>query len=627
MSLPQPHLVVSRWISASQPSANERLFARAVPGSNARRKWNRPHHLAMMCLFGMLLSLVGCALPPAPGSTGCGPGTSVSTIPVRTNVVDSADILFEIDNSNSMSENQANLARSFQRLINQLVSPPINPTTMRPEHTPVKSVHIAVISSDLGTPGSVVPSCANTDTGDDGRLNPIKSGLAIRTHQPWTTSPAGRRPARCTNDLNQYPSFLTFTAGVTNATDFSEDFVCNAYLSVGGCGLEQQLESAYRALVVRNPREQVGNTDPNAGFVRNDAVLAIVMVTDEEDGSTRDCRFAESGVPCTDAVGVFDIMSPEWSSSDLNLRFYMYTPGSRQDPTWALDRYIDPLRPSRGFTSLKPGRPDLVIFHAIAGVPLDPPMRAAPGGSGMEIDYDALLGRVADGSDGYTGEQTGSGHISMRQRNMDPMCPTRVVPACRREGAPAVTTCDGGTQYFAWPSRRIAQVARRFSEQYHTGFLNSICANDYSPFISQIATEIGSRFATRCLASPINTVPSACEPGDSRQGCARINCQVREILPLRMAASEVCTAARGRIQGARDVALQRDTCVVRQVAVLPGGAPLAGQEGFYYDTRSDPMAPECTRHIEFTSNAGITTGAYARLECVPSGYPLPDPCL
>ena len=93
------------------------------------------------------------------------------------------------------------------------------------------------------------------------------------------------------------------------------------------------------------------------------------------DLSSLGSRYAEMGVPCTDAVGVFDIMSPDWSSSDLNLRFYMYTPGSAQDPTWPLDRYMDPTRPNRGFTSLKPGRPDLVIFSAIAGVPINLPTR------------------------------------------------------------------------------------------------------------------------------------------------------------------------------------------------------------------------------------------------------------
>ena len=43
----------------------------------------------------------------------------------------------------------------------------------------------------------------------------------------------------------------------------------------------------------------------------------------------------------------------------------------------------------------------------------------------------ALLGAAADGSQGYTG-MSAEGPISMRQRNMDPMCSTRVVPACRQ---------------------------------------------------------------------------------------------------------------------------------------------------------------------------------------------------
>ncbi len=551
-------------------------------------------------------------------------------IPVVNNAIENVDVLFEIDNSNSMAENQANLSRNFQLLINQLVNPPNNPSTGRPDHPPVKSLHVGVISSDLGTPGSVVPSCANSDTGDDGLLNPIKNGLAIRTHQPWTTAPPGRRPTRCTNDPNQYPSFLTFTSTgsmPTNPTTFADDFVCNAYLSTGGCGLEQQLESAYRALVVRNPREATGNTDPNAGFVRDNAVLAIVMVTDEEDGSVRDCRFAENGVPCTDAVSVFDIMSPDWSSSDLNLRFYMYTPGSRQDPTWPLDRYIDPTRPNRGFTSLKPRRPDLVIFSAIAGVPLAIPTRPSSVTGRTVVDWNTLLGRMADGSDGYTGEQTGSGPISMRQRNMDPMCSTRVVPACRREGSPAVTTCDSGAQYFAWPSRRVAQVARRFADKYNNGTISSICANDYTPALSQIVERIQSRLSGRCLPRPLETNPPICATGQTSttaSPCAttgqqvRVNCIVREILPTGMNTG-VCTAARGRTAGERDAETGRSTCVVNQVVVPLGGPPPSGQEGFFYDTRPDPTAPDCRQHIEFTSNAGLVSGATAVIECVQAG--------
>ncbi len=579
----------------------------------------RTRLVGMAAVLGLGAGMFGCLDRPVAKTT---PNLQSGVrIPVVNDAIENVDVLFEVDNSNSMAENQANLARNFNTLIDQLVNPPVNPMTMRPDHPPVKSLHVGIISSDLGTPGSVVPSCANSDTGDDGLLNPIKSGLAIRTHQPWTTAPPGRRPMRCTNDPNQYPSFLTFTSvatggtPATNATEFRDDFVCNAYLSTGGCGLEQQLESAYRALVVRNPRAVPGNTDANAGFVRDNAVLAIVMVTDEEDGSVRDCRFAEAGVPCTDAVGVFDVLSPDWSSSDLNLRFYMYTPGSRQDPTWPIDRYIDPARPNRGFTSLKPGRPDLVVFSAIAGVPLNLPMRALPSGTSMEVDYDALLGRMPDGSDGYTGASA-EGPISMRQRNMDPMCSTRVVPACRREGSAPATTCDSAAQYTAAPSRRIVEVVRRFANGYNNGTLHSVCANDYTPALTQIVERIQERISGRCLPRALEVEPARCADGSS--GCQRVNCIVREILPAGMSTS-VCTAARGRTPGERyfvTPTAPRDTCIVNQVLVTPGGDPPAGQEGFLYDTRRSASAPDCARHIEFTAGGSPVSGSTAIIECV-----------
>lgn len=398
------------------------------------------------------------------------------------------DLLFMVDNSNSMYVNQSTLARNFPGLLTQLTSPPLNPVTMRPQYAPVTNLHLGIVSSDLGTPGSVVPSCANSDSGDDGLLNPIRNGLAIRTHQPWTSAPPGSRPSRCMNDPNQYPSFLTFSAGVTNASDFAGDFVCIAYLSAGGCGVEQQLESVYRALITRDASDRPGNTDPNARFLRDNAVLGLLFITDEEDGSVRDCRFAERGVSCTNAVSVWDVMSSEWSSVDLNLRMYLYTPGSRQDPTWLIDRYLDPAHPDRGFGSLKPGRPDLVVVGAIAGVPLDLPLR--PGGG---VDWDTLLGRNADGSDGYLGTQLGAGPISMRQRNMDPMCSNRVVPACRREGSTIATTCDAAVQYFAMPSRRIAQLVRIADERNGNGIIGSICQNDYSATIQTFAERLSRR--------------------------------------------------------------------------------------------------------------------------------------
>ena len=129
-----------------------------------------------------------------------------------------------------------------------------------------------------------------------------------------------------------------------------------------------------------------------------------------------------------------------------------------------------------------------MLFRSVAGVPLDLPMR------GEAVDWVTLLGSRADGSDGYTGMQGSSGPVSMRQRNMDPMCSTRVVPSCRREGSAAVKSCDSGAQYFAWPSRRIAQVARRFDETRQNGMISSICADDFSPALQRFSALVSRRF-------------------------------------------------------------------------------------------------------------------------------------
>jgi hypothetical protein len=306
------------------------------------------------------VGVIDSEVPPEAGQPTCSGGSSDPNL----------DILFVIDNSNSMRDGQVSLSRRFGDLISALTNPQM--TSLRR----VCTINVGVISTDLGTPGSVVPSCANSGSGDDGLLNPIRNGQALRTHQPWTTAPAGIRPMRCQINPLQYPNFLTFDTSQGDVVGFREDFVCNAFLSTGGCGLEQQLESAYRALVIRNPRAQPGNTDPNAGFVRDNAVLAIVLISDEEDGSVRDCRYQENRDPdgdCRpprgDALSVFSQTNTNWASNDLNLRMYNYVPGSSQDPTWNLNRYIDPAQPARGFTSLKPGHPDRVIFAGILEFP------------------------------------------------------------------------------------------------------------------------------------------------------------------------------------------------------------------------------------------------------------------
>jgi hypothetical protein len=89
------------------------------------------------------------------------------------------------------------------------------------------------------------------------------------------------------------------------------------------------------------------------------------------------------------------------------------------------------------------------------------------------------------------------GPVSMRQRNLDPQRPARVVPACRREGSPydpMRPACDISRQYFAHPSRRIAEVVRCFDETWQSVVLGSICRTDYSETLRAIAERVASRF-------------------------------------------------------------------------------------------------------------------------------------
>jgi hypothetical protein len=497
-----------------------------------------------------------------------------------------------------------------------------------------------VVSTDLGTPGSVVASCADSDVGDDGLLNPVRNGAAMRRHPPWTTASAGLRPSRCEDRADQYPSFLAFDARRADLAAVREEFACNALLSDEGCELEQPLESVYRALVLRRAREgTVGNPDPNAGFVRDDAQLAIVLITDEDDGSVRDCRDAEPGDPdgvCGplgpgSATGVFNRDDRSWASDDLNLRFYLYAPGGPQDPTWPLNRYIDPRRLERGFTSLKPGRPDLVTFIAITGVPIALPRERWSYGptDPFGIDWDALLGRAADGSDAYEAMSPG-GPISMRPRNRDPACPSRVVPACRREGgSSALPSCASSGQFFAWPARRIAEVARRFAQTTGRGTISSICSDDYAGALAILTAGFAHRSSAQCLARTIETVPPRCPSAPAAPGsCAterplepcvnadarvpvRVRCVVREILPSRLRAADWCVPARGRRPGGLD-ARGRETCFVDQLAVIPGSDPTEG-EGFYLDTV--PERDDCAQRISFTEGAVLARGSRATLEC------------
>jgi hypothetical protein len=171
------------------------------------------------------------------------------------------DVLFVVDNSDSMREEQA---LYLPLLIRQLASLPGG----------LPSLHVGVVSTDLGAGGHAAEACAHQ--GDGGALQdaPRVAGC---------TPPAGAFIAdEIAGDRRQ----RNYSGSLEDA------FMCIAPLGIAGCGLEQPLAAMRRALD--------GSASKNAGFLRDDAFLAVIILTDEDDCSAAQPELLFDPAPALD---------------------------------------------------------------------------------------------------------------------------------------------------------------------------------------------------------------------------------------------------------------------------------------------------------------------------------------
>jgi len=159
-----------------------------------------------------------------------------------------------VDDSSTMDQEQASLAASLPDLVQALVTPPDEDGDGRPEWDSVQSLHVGVVSSDMGTAGYAVPTCDDSELGEDGILQQSPS------------------PAVPGCDAT-YPLFLTSDNGEPDP-GFPRDFACIATLGTGGCEFEQPLAAVEKALTVHSAAGAANDT-----FLRADALLAIVLVS------------------------------------------------------------------------------------------------------------------------------------------------------------------------------------------------------------------------------------------------------------------------------------------------------------------------------------------------------------
>ena len=220
---------------------------------------------------------------------------SVVQTPVRIpqSIFKLVDLLVVVDNSNSMQEEQTNLTTNFPILIDALRNFELGPdgtgkpcTATDVSGCKIPDIHLGVINTDLGAGNFKFDSCERIN-GDNGNLQ------------------SAARVQGCTPPTDP---FIKYIDGQININDGNNDavqsvkdaFTCIAQLGTDGCAFEQPLESAKIAL----EREK-----QNPTFLREDALLAVVFISDEDDCSSP----ASAGLFDPTKDGITDPLGPLFS--------------------------------------------------------------------------------------------------------------------------------------------------------------------------------------------------------------------------------------------------------------------------------------------------------------------------
>jgi hypothetical protein len=285
------------------------------------RSSSRASRLASLSLLGLgaALAASGCLTRPLePLDTRT---TWTTHFAQAQSGISKIDLLLMIDNSGSMADKQAMLADAVPKLVRGLLNPPCVGTDNQPvaeqpaspadlcpagsarEFEPVFDVHIGIVSSSIG--GHGVNVCVRKESdkttwqlNDGGHLV-----ARLDADQPDVQAPTYEG----TGFLAWDPEAKLTPPGETTL-DGVESKLRDLVKGTGqaGCGYEASLESWYRFLIDPEPYETIALNDKSyvvtsgidqrvlderAAFLRPDSMVAILMLTDENDCSIREDQY------------------------------------------------------------------------------------------------------------------------------------------------------------------------------------------------------------------------------------------------------------------------------------------------------------------------------------------------
>jgi hypothetical protein len=398
-------------------------------------------------LLPTLLALAGCGSEPA----------EVARNRQSLNV-DKVDILLVVDDSSSMANFQN---EQLPRLVNAFLSGSDPDVGELPD---VDSVHVAVVSTNLGVADEIwAPDFQPSDPehemppppppGEDAGVPPAQLPGDDTEEGPFGPIPQcegrgddGVFTALSREDLErcelETANYLSFDKGLATLAT-TDRISCLPSVGAMGCGFEQPLEATLRALwPASDPAVEFlygasHGDGENAGFLRDDSLLIVVVISDEDDCSARDPR-----------VFMPDDFLPQ--GDPLLGESLLTRCVEHEELLYERARYVDGLR------ALRPDN-DNVLFVAIGGIPPELVSEQAL----ADVDFGDAEQRNAY-FDGIL-----AAPAMLQTTIQDQLGIERPESSCMKpSGAPA------------FPPRRLVQVARDFDDH---SVLGSLCADDFGP--------------------------------------------------------------------------------------------------------------------------------------------------
>jgi hypothetical protein len=344
------------------------------------------------------------------------------------------DILFMVDNSQSMLPLQTKLLLQFPVFMDVLKMLP----TGDGSGTGLPDVHVAVVSSDTGPGKYALDDRHCAFGGDGGRFQSSPRGTC-------TTAPLAADQHYLAASMNQ---------GVKNYTgDISQAFTCIAALGDQGCGFEGQLKSVRWALDPTNV------PDTNIGFLRPEAFLAVILITNEDDCSVPD----DSDLVDPSQTRMSDPYGPLWSWR-CNEFGHLCDIGGQLVPP--------PRGPAmnniRGCISNETASGKLT--HVADEIAFLKSLKPDPN----QIFVAAITGPSSPYS------------IEMIRNAMDVEDHPNIVHSCMQNSGE-----------YGDPAVRIQQWVEAFGNH---GLLQTICANSFAPSLMLIATELSKLLGPQCIS-------------------------------------------------------------------------------------------------------------------------------